>query len=124
MFYVRNTFRHILLWISFGLVVGHSLLPHTHQLSGEKSVYTSAHTCEDIMGVFAHGLAADTGSGHLETFRSTSFSVVWVCVEVKTQPSLPVPCAEAPRSYPFEADLQPPAAVFLPACSLRGPPLT
>ncbi|MDX2284262.1 MAG: hypothetical protein NW241_08870 [Bacteroidia bacterium] len=68
---MRSTKASIWLALSFSCLLGHSLMPHAHQLISRAQRIESGSSAEDFWRTLGRAFTLDLGAGHLESYRAS-----------------------------------------------------
>lgn len=68
---MRSTKASIWLALSFSCLLGHSLMPHAHQLISRAQRIESGSSADDFWHTLGRTFTLDLGTGHLESYRAS-----------------------------------------------------
>ncbi|MDX2284256.1 MAG: hypothetical protein NW241_08840 [Bacteroidia bacterium] len=123
----------IWLALSFSLLLGHTLLPHAHQISAQLSVGSAQPAADCLWHALERALSLDLGEGHLEQYEPEQLELLAgpdlepallpgpICLlPAGREPETQAPWPDPPLAWPDRSG--PPVCLRGPPVCLRGPP--
>ncbi len=110
--------KRLLLFMAWGILFAHSVIPHAHEIDAELTVCTTSHEHDaDLLDALSHIFHFSTGEDHLEDYNAGSGQLHVILPEA--QKSLTQVAEDKGQIVPIQQEVQ---KSRYRSRSLRAPP--